>query len=229
MAGHVDLDRIDIDGAIREAEAIVSGDTRAEFLRKGVIGGGALATAGVLGAALPAAADARHRPTDIAILQYALTLEYLEASFYDNAVSRGGLSGPVLELAKLLASHENTHVSALRRTIRTLRRNPVNQPKFDFGNTFEAPNFLATAFALENLGVRAYLGQVTNLRRKPLLRAASTIVTVEARHAAAVATLIDQTAYQPGAKSITPNGAFDRATGMKGVLSEVKKTGFIKS
>ena len=88
--------------------------------------------------------------------------------------------------------------------------------------------FLPTAFVLENTGVRAYLGQATKLKSNKLLAAAASIVTIEARHAAAVSVLQNRDVFVDKAEnSITPYGAFDKASSMKKILGEVGDTGFI--
>ena len=223
------LDDIDVDGAIREAGEAVEGHTRADLFRSGALAGGAVLTSGALFAMLPEIASAKpSRKQDIKILQYALVLERLEAAFYKEAVSDGGLSGSQLEFARLVADHEATHVTALRQAIRSLGAKPAKAPGFDFQGTNKGDKFAGTAFVLENTGVRAYLGQAGRLKRKKLLAAAASIVTVEARHAAAIACIIDASKLQ-GKQGITPSGAFDRASTMKTILGEVGDTGFIKS
>ena len=218
------------DAAIHESEAIVAGDTRAAFFRKAAVGGGAILGSGAFLGMLPELAAARpSKAQDLKILNYALTLEYLEAAFYKGAVASGAIGGVALEFAKLVADHEATHVTALRKTIRSLGGKPVKSPKFDFkGSNRDQATFLATAFVLENTGVRAYLGQAARLKSKALLGAAASIVTVEARHAGAVAVLLAQSPYADASNgSITPSGAFDRSASMKKILNEVGSTGFI--
>jgi rubrerythrin len=219
---------VDVDGAIQEAEGAVAGDTRAAFFRKAALGGGAVLGSGAFLGMLPELAAAKpSKAQDLKILNYALTLEYLEAAFYKGAVASGAIKGDALAFAKLVAEHEATHVSALRKTIKSLGGKPVKSPAFDFkGSNRDQGTFLETAFVLENTGVRAYLGQAGRLRSKALLAAAASIVTVEARHAGAVAVLLAQSPYD-GKKSITPSGAFDAAASMKTILAEVGATGFI--
>ncbi len=157
MTEHITLEAIDVDGAIQEAAAD-AGDTRSDFLRKGLFAGGSLVAGGVLMGGMPAIAEAKpSAKQDRAILNYALTLEYLEAEFYKQAVASGALTGAALELGKVIAEHEAAHVKALKKA---LGRSAVKSPTFAFGETVtNQDKFLATAFVLENTGVAAYLGQ----------------------------------------------------------------------
>jgi rubrerythrin len=224
----IQLATLDADGAIREAEAAVAGDTRADLFRKAAIGGGAILTSGAFMGMLPELALAKpSKKQDLAILNFALTLEFLEAAFYKEAVDSGALTGDVLNFARLVADHEATHVTALRKTIKSLHGRPVAKPRFDFkGSNKDQATFIQTAFVLENTGVRAYLGQAGNLKSKALLAAAASIATVEARHASAAAVLLAKTPYA-GKSSITPSGAFDRSSRKATILKEVTATGFI--
>jgi Ferritin-like domain len=226
------LETVDTDGAIQEAQAGLDGITRSSFFAKAAVGGGAVLGSGAILGMLPelAAAAKPSKKNDIAILNYALTLEYLEAAFYAEAVAKGALSGAVLETAKLIASHESTHVTALKSTIKALKGKAVATPQFNFkGTTGAQDSFLQTAFVLENTGVHAYLGQAGNLLSKTLLVTAAKIVTIEARHAAAIAGYIDDKPYDlSGAgKNYTPQGAFDTPWSKARVLKNVGKTGFI--
>jgi rubrerythrin len=212
-----DLDGLDKDGAIGEAEAAVAGDSRAEFFKKAALGGGALIGGGVLLSGFPDLADARpSKRQDIAILNYALTLEYLEAAFYNEALAKGALSGEVRSTTVIVAAHENTHVKFLKKA---LGRKAVKKPNFDFKNTTgDQATFLQTAVVLEDTGVAAYAGQGTRIKSKDIVKAALSIHSVEARHAARYRSLAGQ--------NFAPR-AFDRAASMRKVLKAVKGTGFI--
>jgi len=174
----------------------------------------------VLLSGFPGVANAA-RPSkkqDIAILNFALTLEYLEANFYKEALAKGALNGDVLATTKIVSAHENTHVRTLKKV---LGRNAVKKPRFDFKNTTgDQATFLKTAVVLEDTGVMAYAGQGPRILQKPIVKAALSILTVEARHAAQFRDLNNQ--------NFAPR-AFDRAKSMRQVLAAVKKTGFIKS
>ena len=232
------LSDVDTDGAIRETAtalegSVLDGDTRGSFLRKAGITGGAAITGGAFMAMLPELASAApSKKQDIQILNFALTLEYLEAAFYDEAVKSGALSGQVLELARKLNIDEQVHVRALKTTIKSLKGTPVKEPKFNFrGTTKDQAKFVETSFVLENTGVRAYLGQAGRILNPKILAAAASIVTVEARHAGAIAVLLNQnpfgTTRAGRRKSISPSGSFDKPARMSTILSEVKATKFI--
>jgi hypothetical protein len=194
-----------------------STDTRADFFRKAAVGGGTLIGGGVLLSGLPALAEGRpSKQQDVEILNYALTLEYLEAAFYTEAVAKGALSGDALSAAKIVKDHEVTHVKALKGV---LGKKAVKKPKFDFKNTTgDQDAFLATAVALEDTGVAAYAGQGPRLSQKPIVVAALSIHSVEARHAAYFRSLAGMT-FAPK--------AFDKPKTMKQVLKVVKGTGFL--
>lgn len=226
-----DLATVDSDGAIREAEAAVAGDSRASFFRKAAVGGGAVLTSGAFLGMLPEVAMGQaSKKRDLSILNFALVLEFLEAAFYKEALAKNGsFSQSSKDIAALIHAHEQTHVTALKKTIKALGGKPAKQPFFDFkdSNDTEA-KFLGTALVLENTGVNAYLGQAGRLQSKALLGAAASIVTVEARHAAAIAVLVGNDPYNPGKGSITPDGAFDVPKSKKRILAAVGSTGFIK-
>lgn len=224
------IEILDTDGAIRDAEAAVAGDTRSAFFRKAAVGGGAVLSSGAIMAMLPDLAMARKSTKqDIEILNFAYTLELLEAAFYEEAIRKADLSGDDLKLTRLLRSHEATHVSALKATIRQFGGKPISPPKFDFrGTTSDRKKFIDTAYVLENTGVSAYLGQATRIKSDALLAAAASIVTIEARHAAAIAVLRGSSPFNESDNSVTPDGAFDRARSMKRILKALDQTNFIK-
>ena len=124
---------------------------------------------------------------DVAVLNYALTLEHLESAFYrDNAqtydLGVDGFGNAINDYMALIAEHEAAHVETLVTVITDLGGEPVAEAAYDFGVT-DAATFLATAAALENTGVSAYDGAGQFLENADLLTAAGTIVAVEARHA----------------------------------------------
>ena len=129
---------------------------------------------------------------DLDILNYALTLEYLEADFYKQGVDSGMLKGRELALIKPIADHEAAHVAALTSTIKDLGGEPVAEPKFKYpAPTFkDKAAFLKTASVFEELGVNAYHGQVTEVKTPAILGAAAAIAGVESRHAAVLAKMI---------------------------------------
>ena len=128
-------------------------------------------------------------PVDV--LNYALTLEYLEAEFYRQGNAANLLTGKPADYLATVQSDEEAHVMVITETIGKLGGDPVPAPAVDFGQAFaSADSYLETAFTFENLGVQAYLGAAPSLfQEKELLTAAASIFGVEARHAAIIAQL----------------------------------------
>ncbi|MBL3657718.1 ferritin-like domain-containing protein [Fulvivirga sediminis] len=144
---------------------------------------------------------ARTMETPTEALQLALTLEYLEAEYYQMGLDSGVIptGGREEKVFMQISKHESAHVTFLKAG---LGENSIDKPAFDFtaGGEFDPfnddPNiseavsyaqFLALAQAFEDTGVRAYKGQAANLMDAPdLLKAALQIHSVEARHASEV-------------------------------------------
>ncbi len=190
----------------------VHGMTRASFILRGALGAGAMYGVGAVAPFVSNALGASGGG-DVAILNFALTLEDLETVFYKHKAKTVGLSGPAASLASMLADQEQMHVDALTMAIKAAGGTPVKRPTFVFPVTNEA-GFLKLAYALENAGVGAYNGAGPSLVNKQYLAAAGSIVQVEARHAASIALLTKG--------KITPNGAFDKPATMAEILTAVK-------
>lgn len=158
--------------------------TRSEVLAKGALAVGSLYGAGMVSPFVRRAL-AMNGGGDVEILNFALTLEYLEAKFYAEAKSRAKASGELQSLIDLLAEDEKEHVEALEGTIEKLGGKPVAEPKFDFEYSGTG-GFLKLAQTFEDTGVSAYNGAAPMIESKEVLTAAGSIVQVEARHAAAI-------------------------------------------
>jgi hypothetical protein len=183
----LDLSALDRDGALREAAAGLPASTRRSFLATAGVGAGAALLGGL---ALVDAASAKTND-DVSILNYALTLEYVQATFYTEAEHMGALKGVAARAAAQIGSVERAHVQALRSA---LGSKAVARPSFDFGNTVtDGDAFLRTAVAFEDLATAAYKGQLPNLQAQAYLAAALSIHSVEARHAAWIRYLAAQT------------------------------------
>jgi rubrerythrin len=155
---------------------------------------------------------------DVGILNYALTLEYLEAGFYAAVADSGMFKGDELALIKTIGGHEQEHVDALMATLKKLGETPAPEPKAEF--PLNSPEeILKTAATVENLGAAAYLGQAAAIENPDVLAAALSIHTVEARHASLLNILVGD---EP-----TPDGAFAVPAEPQMVLDSVQP--FLKS
>lgn len=197
----------------------INGVTRQSFIVRGAVTAGAVYGLGAVGPFVRQAL-AQDAAGDVDILNFALTLEYLEAAFYDQALQQvRGLQANVKELATTLRDNEHEHVTALSGTIKQLGGKPVKAPGVDFGGVFASQkSFLKLAQTFEDTGVSAYNGAGPQIESTEVLAAAGSIVQVEARHAAAIRSLNGQ--------PIT-DGAFDKPLEMQAVLDAVKP--FVKS
>ncbi len=139
----------------------------------------------------------------VGVLNFALTLEYLEAEYYNVALANAsniGITGAAFNAITVIAAHENSHVNFLKTTISNSGSTPTPKPTFDLTggvgtsvgngpfkdalvNNYDL--FLALAQTFEDTGVRAYKGQAGVLMpNNEILTAALQIHSVEARHAA---------------------------------------------
>jgi rubrerythrin len=163
---------------------------------------------------------------DLHILDYALTLEYLETTFYNEVLASGVIKDKKIgDLAKGLAETEQAHVDALKATIVKLGGTPGMAPKTKFQPTIDkgAKAILETAATVENLGAAAYLGQAGNITNKDVLAAALSIHSVEARHAAALNQLVGRGfGGKGGLEGSIPDGAFGKPMDEAAVLAAVK-------
>jgi rubrerythrin len=150
---------------------------------------------------------------DVAILNYALTLEYLETEFYAKVIAARLFSGSVGALLKEFGAQEESHVTALKAAVTSLGGAPAAKPEGKFPIT-TAAKVAELAYTVENLGASAYLGQAANIQSPQVLASALAIHTVEARHAATLGTLVK--------KSVTPDGAFAKPADMSTVLAAIK-------
>jgi rubrerythrin len=150
---------------------------------------------------------------DVGILNYALTLEYLETAFYADVVKSGLFKGADLETIRRFGAEEAEHVEALTAAVKQLGGKPAPEPKAEFPLK-SAKSVLELAATVENLGAAAYLGQAANIQSPEVLASALAIHSVEGRHAATLNTLLGE--------SITPDGAFAKPADVKTVLKSVE-------
>ena len=163
------------------------------------LGGGAAALSLAGSSAVAAGGDDTDDVSNVDVLNYALTLEKLEYTFYRDGLemfdeqefehsrpaklfAADTLQYSTYNFFELIRDHEEAHVDAITKVINKLGGEPVSGLKFEFPyETIE--EFVAVAMALENTGVSAYTGAIDLLEGDELLTAAATIATVEGRHA----------------------------------------------
>jgi rubrerythrin len=150
---------------------------------------------------------------DIGILNYALTLEYLETAFYADVVKSGLFKGAELATIRKFGEEEAQHVEALSGAVKKMGGKPASEPKTEFPLK-NAKSVLELAGTVENLGAAAYLGQAGNIKSPDVLATALAIHSVEGRHASALNTLLGE--------PITPDGAFANPADAKSVLKSVE-------
>jgi rubrerythrin len=163
---------------------------------------------------------------DLKIVNYALTLEFLEADLYRQVVDSGVVKDKATaDLARKFGDTEQEHVEALKALAQKLGGEPVQAPKTRFDETIDKglETVLETAATVENLGAAAYLAEAGRISSKEVLAAALAIHSVEARHAAALNILIGRGfGLEGGLKGALPDGAFARPMNQKAVLAAVK-------
>lgn len=208
------LETVDRSGAIAEALDQLTGGTRADFLRRAVVGGAAVAAA----RATPAVAQPRHTAKDIAILRFDLNLEYLQAAMYSEAERLGEVSPRTLEWSRVVGANERGHVRALRDL---LGPDAVKSPSFNFrGVTEDDRLFTETAVAFEDLTAALLKTQAVQVDSRRVLAALASLHTVEARHAAWIRHIA----------GIVPSAdAFDERTTKSKVVELVDSTNFVTS
>jgi rubrerythrin len=178
--------------------AAIAGERR-RMSRRGLLGG-SLKLAGGAAVAMslttvPGAVSirslvaAQELTSDIDVLNYALTLEHLEYSFYRDGIGLFNFGqdsrGQSIDTNfAAIRDHEGAHVETLASVIADLGGTPVEEATYDFGDAYtDSMAFMMTAAALENTGVSAYDGAGQFITDPELLTAAGSIVAVEARHA----------------------------------------------
>jgi Ferritin-like domain len=209
------LKDVDRDEALTEAVAELCGSSRAEFLRTAALGGAAM-----LGAlATPAPASAAL--SDVAILNFGLLFERLQATFYTQADELGtiaSMSAAKQRWAETLGAHERAHVRIIKKVLGP-KAGP--RPAFDFGDANETDAaFTKTAVAMEDLTVALLTGVTPQVQDRGLTAALMGLLTVEARHAAWARNIVHETP--------APH-AFDEPRTLRSVRGAIARTRFVSS
>lgn len=190
----------------------VRGLTRSAFIARGALAAGSLYGAGAV-APFVERALAAESTGDVAIVNFALALETIEAAFYKQALGVKGLSGQVKKALQEIAAHEAAHAKQLKQTLDQLGAAAAPAPVVKFPSLNGQKAVLALAVKLEETGVGAYNGAAPQIQSPDLLVAAGSIVQVEGRHAGALRELA----------GMDPSpAAFDKALSKAQVRAAVK-------
>jgi rubrerythrin len=198
------------DGVVEELSGEPGSPTSGRASRRRFIAGataaGGLTTLALAGCGSTSNGKVAERPNtaggrgDLPIVNFALTLEYLESDFYRKVLASGMFSGKTLDVFKLIYDNEQAHVQALTSLVKKFGGALPQRPTTSFP-LHRGPQFvLGLAATLEDTGAAAYLGQATNIIDKDILASALSIHAIEARHAAKLNRLAGQ--------QFTPNGPF---------------------
>jgi hypothetical protein len=194
--------------------------SRRSLIKLGIYGLGAM-TIATMPTVLNAQTSSRGKTLmfnadDIGILNFALLLEELESAFYAAVISSGKItSSRELEYMRYLGAQETAHVTFLRSVLAnqvlfatqdlSFNQNSVN------GIIASRDSILNTAVTLEDVGVHAYNGAGPSLTNPTFILAAGSIVSVEARHAAGVRSLLGKPVTEPDADQLISNANLNSA------------------
>jgi hypothetical protein len=145
--------------------------------------------------------------TDVDILQFALTLEHLEAAMYREMVAMNWMTGKELQYLRSFGDHEAAHVEGLTQALQAIGEEPVMAlPEYNFPTFNNRSDMLNFAKVAEDIGVGAYQGAAAAIANKDYLAVAGSIVQVEARHAAIINLLLG---IDPVPAAVTPSLTVD--------------------
>ncbi len=183
--------------------------TRAQLIVRAAVAGGALAAGPLAARALADIKD------DLEMLEYLLTLEYVQSGLYRDAIQETALSSDVQRLASELRDQEVEHVDALRATIEEAGGTPPERVPLEFGPAIASEAaFLKLANTLEDTAVSAYNGAAPRLESREFMAVFASIAQVEARHSALVRLVRDK----PPAPL-----AFDKASNRQDVRTAIRE------
>ena len=202
------------------------GSNRREFLKLAAAGAAALGLTTTVSGCVLAAAGTKKLDfrDDFGILNFAYALETLESRFYEKVVASPprDLRSGELQILRDIGDHEKAHARFLKRSLQVLRVEvPMSVwPGIDFASR---QSVLTAARNFEDLGVAGYNGAGTRLRLAEFLTIAGKIVSVEARHAAAIRDLLNPNSRDFAGDDVVDANGLDRVLEPGEVLAQAQK------
>lgn len=198
---------------------------RRTFLKRGMLGAAVLAVPAALSGCVIGAAGRTKLDfgDDFGVLNYAYALETLESKFYERVIASppADLREGELQVLRDIGAHEIQHRRFFKRALGILRAEipPIDFSSIDFTRR---DTVLAAAKSFEDTGVAAYNGAGRRIKLAEFLTIAGKIVSVEARHAAAIRDLIQPDSRDFAGDDVVDARGFDLALSPKEVLERVQ-------
>lgn len=202
------------------------GGSRRDFLRAASAAGLAIGLPMTLSGCHVLGAAGRRKldfGDDFGVLNYAYTLETLEADFYAQVIAAPprDLRPGELDALRDIGAHEKEHQRFFKRALNVLR---VEIPPRDFSSIVmtSRDGVLSAAKMFEDLGVAAYNGAGPRVKLAEFLTIAGKIVSVEARHASVIRDLIEPNSRSFAGRDVIDTDGLDRAMSPGDVLERAQ-------
>ena len=171
---------------LNSVSALEADSTRREAVRRGLLAGGAIATAATVPMLFRARSAFAQAEDETAIIEAAATAEIEAVVAYETMARSGSLRGPVAELITLFGRQEEEHYNALVRLLEEMGGEEPERPEpadiSGLGTLVAEPQVLTFALELENGLIQEYVEGFEKLTDQELLKTTSQIMSNEGQH-----------------------------------------------